>query len=96
MQEVVSEIVARRRDRAIAVLLGVKEREVDQYLPKDVSIRLRKAILDQLNDYTTLVLDVLRSVNTEDSTVVLNELYMQKLDDIHQAVAVGRNGNGHG
>lgn len=90
MQEVVSDIVARRKDRAIAVLLGIKEREVDQYLPKDVQARLRKAILDQLNDYTTLVLDVLRSLNS-DSTVVLNELYMQKLDELHQDVGVIRN-----
>ncbi len=91
MQEVVSDIVARRKDRAIAVLLGIKEREVDQYLPKEVQVRLRKAILDQLNDYTTLVLDVLRSLNT-DSTVVLNELWLQKLDEIHHAVTT----NGHG
>ncbi len=98
MQEVVSDIVSRRKDRAIAVLLGIKEREVDQYLPKDVQARLRKAILDQLNDYTTLVLDVLRSLNTDDSTVVLNELYMQKLDELHQDVGAIRSHlttNGH-
>lgn len=89
MQEIVSDLVARRRDRAIAVLLGIKEREVDQYLPPDVKIRLRKAILDQLNDYTTLVLDVLRSLNN-DSTVVLNELYMEKLDEIHHATVGNR------
>lgn len=94
MQEVVSDLVARRRDRAIAVLLGIKEREVDQYLPPDVKARLRKAILDQLNDYTTLVLDVLRSL-TNDNTVVLNELYMQKLDEIHHSV-MASNGNGRG
>jgi hypothetical protein len=85
MQEIVTEIVARRRDRAIASLLGVKEREVDQYLPPEVKARLRKAILDQLNDFTTLVLDVVRSLNS-DSSVVLNELYLQKLDEIHQSV----------
>lgn len=100
MQEVVSDIVARRKDRAIAVLLGIKEREVDKYLPPEVSQRLRKAILDQLNDYTTLILDVLRSLNS-DSTVVLNELYLDKLEEVHRDVGVIRehlvttNGNGH-
>lgn len=92
MQEVVTDIVARRRDRAIAVLLGIKEREVDQYLPPEVKARLRKAILDQLNDFHGLVVDVLRSL-TSDETVVLNELYMQKIDELHDRV-VSTNGNG--
>lgn len=89
-QEVLADIVARRRDRAIAVLLSVKEKEVDQYLPAEVRMRFRKTILDQLNDFHSLVLDVMRSLDTGD--VVLNDLYLEKIDQVHEVV-VGRNGH---
>jgi hypothetical protein len=90
--DVIADLVARRRDRAIAVLLGIKEREVDKYLPPEAQALLRKAILDQLNDFHSLVMDVMRSLDTGD--VGLNELYLDKLTEIHEAV-VG-NGNGRG
>lgn len=89
MQEVLNDVIARRRDRAIATLLGVKEREVDRYLPPEVRALLRKAILDQLNDFHSLVVDVMRSLDTGE--VVLNDLYMEKIDQLHEVV-VGRNG----
>lgn len=95
MQEVVTDIVARRRDRAIASLLGIKEREVDQYLPADVKARLRKAILDQINDLYGLFVDVMKSYDTDDETVVLNELYLQKLDEVHRTVVLNGARNGH-
>lgn len=99
MQPVLSEIIARRRDRAIAALLGLKEREVDEYLPKDVQQKLRKAILDQLNDFHAMVVDVMRSL--DNGEVVLNEVYMEKLDGLHRDVteirdrltAAGSNGH---
>ena len=89
MQPVLNDVIARRRDRAIAVLLGIKEREVDQYLPAEVRALLRKAILDQLNDFHSLVVDVMRSLDTGE--VVLNDLYLEKIDQVHEVV-VGRNG----
>jgi hypothetical protein len=87
--DVLTDILARRRDRAIAVLLGVKEKEVDQYLPAEVRLRLRKAILDQLNEFHSMVIDVMRSL--DNGEVVLNELYLEKIDQLHEVV-VGRNG----
>lgn len=90
MQDVLNDVIARRRDRAIAALLGVKEREADQYLPPEVSRALRKAILDQVNDFHTFVTDVMRSLDTGE--VVLNDLYMEKIDQLHEVV-VGRNGH---
>ena len=89
MQPVLNDVIARRRDRAIATLLGVKEREIDQYLPSEARALLRKAILDQLNDFHSLVVDVMRSLDTGE--VVLNDLYMEKIDQLHEVV-VGRNG----
>lgn len=90
MQDVIADVIARRRDRAIAVLLGIKEKEVDQYLPPEVKARLRKAILDQMNDFHSLVVDVMRSFDTGE--VVLNELYLEKIDQLYEVV-VGRNGH---
>lgn len=88
MQPVLVDVIARRRDRAIAVLLGVKEKEVDQYLPAEVKVRLRKAILDQLNEFHSLVLDVMRSL--DNGEVVLNDLYLEKIDDLHREVGMIR------
>lgn len=72
-------ILENRRNRVIATILGFKENEVDQYLPKDVSMALRKAILDQVNDLTNLAFDLM----TPDS-VTINEAYLQKIDEIHE------------
>lgn len=60
------EFLGKRRDRTIATLMGFKEREVDQYLPKDVSTRLRKEILDQVNGLVDTAFDLLGAgVNQE-------------------------------
>lgn len=84
MQQLLGEILAKRRDRAIAIVLGVKERECDQHLPPEASHKLRKVVLDQLNDYHDLCVDVMRSLDTGD--MQLNAHYMDKLDSIHQLV----------
>lgn len=74
-------LLRKRRDRAIAIVLGVKERECDQYLPPPVSVKLRKVILDQMNDLYDTCLDLLGS--SDDGSVVLNELYQRKIDDMY-------------
>lgn len=90
MQQLLSDILAKRRDRAIAIVLGVKERECDPYLSAEASHKLRKVVLDQLNDFHDLCLDVMRSLDTGD--IHLNEVYMQKLDSIHDLVFELANG----
>lgn len=84
MQQLLGDILAKRRDRAIAIVLGVKERECDAHLPPEASRKLRKVVLDQLNDFHDLCVDVMRSLDTGD--IHLNEVYMQKLDSIHDLV----------
>lgn len=88
MATVGAELLAKRRDRAIAVILGTKEREADPYLPKDAQAKLRKAVLDQMNDFYDLCLDLLRSVDQErnvdqEEGVVINELYLEKIGQLH-------------
>jgi hypothetical protein len=78
----VKDILAKRRDRTIAILLKYKEAEVDAYLPPKTQQALRKQILDQINDFYDLSIDILRSLDTGD--VVLNEDYLAKLDEMHE------------
>lgn len=60
------EILRKRRDRTIAIILGLKEREVDPLLRQEpggdrASGMLRKVILDQINDFYDMALDVASS-----------------------------------
>jgi len=80
MQQVLNDFLARRRDRAIAIMLGVKEREADAHLPRDVSAKLRKAILDQMNEFYDSCLDVMKSLDRGD--FVVNEEYFERLEDM--------------
>lgn len=91
MQPVLSDILAKRRDRSIAIILGVKERECDQYLPPEAKAKLRKVVLDQMNEFYDLCCDVMRSLDSGDA--VLNERYLEKLDEIHRVVVTnGKHG----
>ena len=82
--QAIDELLRKRRDRAIAICLGVKERECDRHLPPEASTRLRKVILDQLNEFYDLCLDVTRSLDTGE--VTLNEIYLEKISEIHSTV----------
>jgi hypothetical protein len=74
----IEDILEKRRNRSIALILSFKENECDRYLPDDVSHKLRKTVLDQVNDLHDLAVDLLRSV--DDGTVILNEEYLKKID----------------
>lgn len=84
MDEQLKALLAKRRDRTIAILLGYKERECDYYLPQEIRTGLRKTILDQINDFYELSLDLLGSV--DDGSVVLNQIYLDKIQKIFEAV----------
>lgn len=73
--------LGKRRDRAIATLLSFKEREVDIYLPDEVSHKLRKEILDQINE----VCDVAFDLVSDD--IIVNELIQDKLDLIYESIS---------
>ena len=73
--------LGKRRDRAIATLLSFKERECDTYLPSEVSQRLRKEILDQINEVCDVALDLIN-----DAEVVWNEEFMDRFDDMYDKI----------
>lgn len=88
------EILKKRRDRAIAIVLSIKEREVDPHLTdpagREASKALRKVVLDQLNDFCEIALDVAASGDV--ATFEFNpEIWTRKINEIHRVVM--SNGN---
>lgn len=84
MNDQVKALLRKRVDRSIATLLGYKEKECDYYLPKEVSLDLRKKILDQLNDLYEICLDLMATVS--DDSYTINEIYLQKIDEIYGVI----------
>ncbi len=86
MQAGLRDLLEKRRNRTIAIILGVKDRECDRHLPPEAQSKLRKVILDQVNEFHDLVLDMMDSLDTGET--VLNQLYMDKLTQIHELLVV--------
>lgn len=80
------DLLNKRRDRAIAIILRTKEQECDQYLPREQSVKLRKVVLDQINNLSDMVVDLMGSLQ-DNSGVILNEFYLQRLDEVHEMVS---------
>ncbi len=74
-------LVATRGNRCSAALLGwieenlYKEYEIDPAMQR----RLRQTVLDQVNMFKDLSMDIVKS-----ETAVINEVYAAKLDEIHE------------
>lgn len=88
METPLMELLARRRDRAIAIILRVKEQECDQHLPMDASLKMRKVVLDQMNSFYDVCADVVNSLDT--GSTVLNDHWLQKIDELHDIVVNGK------
>jgi len=73
--------LGKRRDRAIATLLSFKERDCDQYLPPEISQKLRKEILDQINELCDVAFDLMNV-----SDVVWNEDFMDRFDYMFDSI----------
>lgn len=88
------DILRKRRDRAIAIVLNVKEREVDPILLQEgggtaASRLMRKVILDQFNDFCDLALDV--TASGEATKFEFNpEVWVPKINEIHRLMTNGR------
>ena len=79
----IESLLARRRDSMIKVILDFKDRECDPYLPDQTSFALRKMVLDQVNEFHDLVRDLVRS---NSGGGVPNQMWLDKIDEIHRAV----------
>lgn len=70
----------RRRDQAIASILSFKEVHCDSYLPHDISVSLRKKILDEINQLAELALEL------SDSEIIYNE-FRERFDKMYDMVS---------
>lgn len=73
------ELLSRQRDRCLASILSVKD-ECDQHLPKALSVRLRKTVLDEVNALAAFSLRVLGALESEQAS--LNEIWLDHIQDI--------------
>lgn len=73
------ELLEKRCRRAIASVLATKDL-ADPYLPQEMQTNLRKVILDQFNDFTSLAGDIVDSLERDS---VVNELWLAKLEEMH-------------
>ena len=78
------DLISKRKDRAIAIILSVKEKECDDFLSSEASFALRKVVLDQINGLYELMLDVLSSV--DGGGVELNQYYLDLINEMHEAL----------
>lgn len=82
------EILKKRRDRAIAIILSIKEREIDPLLQQveggqRASKALRKVVLDQVNDFFEMALDV--AMSGESATFEFNaETWEARMGEMEQ------------
>ena len=84
MQKSLERLLNKRKDRAIATILGVKEREIDFRIDAESARLLRKCILDQINGYHETVIEIVDSL--DNGEVALNEVYLDRIDEIFDAV----------
>lgn len=83
-QDPILNLLERKKNRLIRVILGTKERLYD---PEDVAhddpdaAAFRKVVLDEVNDFFEQVTDIICTLQS-DRTVVVNQLFLDKLDEL--------------
>lgn len=74
-------LLEKRKNKCIATILSVKEKEYDPHLTKEDAAQFRKIILDEINDFFNLANDLLGDN--------MNEFYLdmvEMLEDIHGVI----------
>ena len=77
----VANLVAIRGNRTSAVILGWLEENLYTEVPQvstEMQKRIRQLILDQVNSFKDLAIDIVKS-----ETAIINQEYVDKLDAIH-------------
>lgn len=72
-------LIATRGNRATAVILSWLEENAYEYLPEEVQRETRQMILDQINVFKDLAIDIVKS-----DTAYINQIWVEKLDAIHE------------
>lgn len=85
-----TEFLFRRKQRAIAITMSALEKEVFPSLSSASQQKVRKIVLDQFNELHDAAVDLVRSMDND--TVQINEIYLDKINEIHSHLV--QNGKG--
>jgi hypothetical protein len=83
-------LVATRGNRTTAAILGFMEDEVYTQVPQiptSLQRQIRQVVLDQINAFKDLAIDIVKS-----DTALMNQVWVSKLDEIHQDLKRMRDG----
>jgi hypothetical protein len=76
----VNELLERKKNRALAIILSTKERECDYLLDEQSSYKLRKVILDQVNEFYEYTADIIEAL-TSGTEIAVNEYWLERMAD---------------
>lgn len=80
----VANLIAARGNRVTASILGYLEEQVYRQVPQiptDLQKRIRQVVLDQVNGFKDLAIDIVKS-----DTDHINEHWVKTLDEIHAGI----------
>ena len=81
-------LVQTRGNRVSATMLSWLEDNVYEFLEEDLQRRTRQMVLDNVNGFKDLTIDIVKS-----DTAYMNQLWVEKLAEIHKEIR--RNGAAH-
>lgn len=74
-------LIAARGNRCTASILGWMERNVKDDMPDNTWRAMRQTIMEQINGFKDLAIDVVKS-----DTAYVNELWIEKLEELHNDI----------
>lgn len=74
-------LVQTRGNRVSATMLSWLEDNVYEFLEEDLQRRIRQMVLDNVNGFKDLTIDIVKS-----DTAYMNQLWVEKLDEIHKEI----------
>ncbi len=74
-------LIAMRGNRTTAVVLSWLEDNVYEFLDEDLQHRTRQMVLDNINAFKDLGIDIVKS-----DTAYMNEIWLEKIDELHEAI----------
>lgn len=70
--------VANRGRRCSATILSWMEKNIYEYLPKESQERVRRTVLDNVNDLSDVAIDIVKS-----DVGAINDFWVEGLESIH-------------
>ena len=85
MSDPLVELLDRKKNRLIRVILGTKERLYPDGVVPDDGGAFRKVVLDEINAFFEQVSDIIDTLQ-HDRSIVVNQLFLDKLDELREEI----------